>query len=562
MEQLEKRVEERTKELLLLQKINNLLSGGATPEEILETIVNGMTSVFNYHLAAVYLLDDEKKHLICKNYSIGNELIKKLEEAEKLSGLTALNYKTPLFDGSILSKLVETKEPILTNNIEAVAISHTNDKHLQQLARYIAISSGIRSGIGVPLLVGDKVIGIIGVGSKDQLTTEDVTRLANFAMQVGLAIEKSKLEQELKEYYSLLEKRVEERTRELKLSEQKYRDIIENVSDAIISVSLDGKVLSWNKAAEKIFGWKAEEIIGKDLAILHVDSGEDKTSKIVSEYDSEVTFKTKDGKKFPGYISVRPLYNGIRKLKGLVFVAMDISNIKERSKLEKQLILTEKLASIGLLSAGVAHEINNPLTNISLNAEILLNKKLNDDVAKRKLKEIIVQVEAASKIIKRLLEFPYKSKFEIIDINVKELIEQVLEMHSNQLEKIQVETNFQTALPEIKGDPDQLQEAFSNIILNAVQAMPNGGILHISAKKYDEHIEIDFSDTGVGILEENLPKIFDPFFSTKKVEGGVGLGLYISLGIVERHGGSISVKSKVGVGSTFTVKLPTGGPYS
>ena len=229
-----------------------------------------------------------------------------------------------------------------------------------------------------------------------------------------------------------------------------------------------------------------------------------------------------------------------------------------RSK-ERQIIRSEKLATVGKLAAGVAHEINNPLGNISLYTQMLY-QKIKDSDARKKLKIIEEQATQAARIVKSLLEFSRQMEPKFKKVNLNDVVNKTLEILQPQISinNIKVIKNLNKDLPEVKADPAQMQQVLVNIINNAIEAMSGGGSLIVETRKRDGEVEVSITDTGEGIPEENLSKIFDPFFSTKGVGKGTGLGLSVSYGIVERHGGRIEVESKVGVGSTFRVILPLG----
>jgi two-component system NtrC family sensor kinase len=239
------------------------------------------------------------------------------------------------------------------------------------------------------------------------------------------------------------------------------------------------------------------------------------------------------------------------------FIFRDIS---ELARLQKQLLQAEKLASVGRLSAGVAHEINNPLTGI-LTHGYFLKKKAGEIKLVQEYSDIIInETMRCRKIIRGLLDFSRQTESEkkLTDINkiVKDTL--LLIEHQALMKNVKILTELNEPLPMIIVDANQIQEVFMNIILNALDAMPDGGLLTISSDSIVDgrYIEIKFTDTGCGIPKENLNKLFDPFFTTKKVGEGTGLGLSVSHGIIEKHNGTIEVQSEVGKGSTFAVKLP------
>lgn len=226
-------------------------------------------------------------------------------------------------------------------------------------------------------------------------------------------------------------------------------------------------------------------------------------------------------------------------------------------ELESGLFQTDKLASVGLLAAGVAHEINTPLTNISLLADNLKIKN-KDDGQTENLNEISNQVDKASKIVIDLLDFSKSPELELVDVNVNDILSHSLSfIKSKRGENVKTIENYDKDLPWIIAEPNQLQQVFMNIIINAYDAMSKGGRLEIiTCASKDEYIKIKFKDNGMGIPKGNLSKIFDPFFTTKEPGKGTGLGLSICHGIIRNHGGRIEVNSNIKVGTTFTLFLP------
>ena len=227
---------------------------------------------------------------------------------------------------------------------------------------------------------------------------------------------------------------------------------------------------------------------------------------------------------------------------------------------EEQLLQSRKMAAVGTLTAGIAHELNNPLNNISLITESMIDDydQMDKNQKMKMLKDIFTQVERASVTVANLLDFTRRDESFFSLININEVLSKTLNFVANEIliNKIDLNKNLGLNLPEIKGNLHNLQQVFLNIILNAIQAMPDGGILSVKSFVENNNIRIDISDTGVGISEENMQKIFDPFFTTKKVGEGTGLGLSVSYGIIKQHHGKILVDSKLGNGSLFTIKLP------
>jgi two-component system NtrC family sensor kinase len=230
----------------------------------------------------------------------------------------------------------------------------------------------------------------------------------------------------------------------------------------------------------------------------------------------------------------------------------------EIKKIHSQLFRSEKLASLGKLAAGVAHEINNPLTGILTNSSLLLEDLPENDPRREDVEVMVKETIRCREIVKRLLDFAKQTKplKKATDINA--LLENIILLVRNQtsFRNIRIEKTLAPDLPEIQTDTDQIQQVFINIVLNAAEAMTKGGSLSITSalSPHQEYIIVSFADTGPGISETDREKIFDPFFTTK--EHGTGLGLSISYGIIEQHGGSISIESSPGKGSTFIIQLP------
>jgi len=234
---------------------------------------------------------------------------------------------------------------------------------------------------------------------------------------------------------------------------------------------------------------------------------------------------------------------------------------KQLNESQQQLIQAEKLASLGQMAASIAHEVNNPLAGVLAYAQLLTRKVDSGDITRGDalsyLSKIEMETTRSGKLIRNLLDFSRQSPLTLKPINANEVIDQTLGLtaHLAKRHHIEVIKELSQSLPNILADADQLQQVFTNLILNAIQAMPKGGVLTIRTSADDNTVEIEVSDTGCGISPENMPKLFTPFFATKREVQGVGLGLAVAYSIVQRNKGKIEVESKQGEGSTFTVRL-------
>ena len=368
---------------------------------------------------------------------------------------------------------------------------------------------------------------------------------------------------------SSLQDEVSRQTRELKKSEQRYRSLIENAEDIIFTIERDGNFASINRYGAKLLGKSELQIIGHNIAeIFSWPTAEMLLQTIKEVYD------IKRGRQVTHLIRVGDkdiwLNTNFRRLlddAGNIYAILGISrNITERKKMEEQGYYTEKLASMGTLAAGVAHEINNPLAIILGFTDMLLDKTPPDSENYDILKTIEGQGNKAKKVVDNLLTFARTKEHMETSVDINRNIIEVLTVLGNNLliRKVAINTlDLAQDLPPVKGDPDELQQVFLNIINNAVYAMKGGGMLCITTRlaEYGRRIEIRISDTGSGIRKEHRKNIFDPLFTTKKVGDGTGLGLSVSYGIITRHRGTIAFETKTAEeskehGTTFIITLP------
>ncbi len=269
-------------------------------------------------------------------------------------------------------------------------------------------------------------------------------------------------------------------------------------------------------------------------------------------YNNEVFLNSEKGV-IPCFLSVRTLLNDTGDVRAYIFVAKDISAEKEKEELKNRIFLAEKLASIGKLAAGIAHEINNPLTSASLITESLIEKYSNIPELNSRLLRIKNRVDVASRIAREMLDISRGTKPELRNMNLREIL-------NDAMETLEIPDNVEIKInmDEVRtfGDYKQLRRIFINLILNAMQAMPGGGKIEIYAVELEDRVIIRISDTGYGINREIIDKIFNPFFSTRDVGEGTGLGLFIVHELIDSFNGVIDVESDENKGTTFIITLP------
>jgi len=352
-----------------------------------------------------------------------------------------------------------------------------------------------------------------------------------------------------------------ERGSSLKNIDETLKNVFSKIKEyALYLINLDGNITYFGMGSEAMLGWDKQDILFKHVSILHNFKSSDGLHFILEnirnygKYETELDLVTKNREMIPVILSAHQFLDLNGKLSGYIFIAKDIT---ERRKLEFQVIQGEKLAALGQLSAGIAHEINNPLFVIAAKLELLKTEKLSAKV-KNDLELINLQTERIRKLVDRILKFSRKKIpiFEPIQINdAIELVLPLLYYNNLSMVKIEIKKNFDVNMARVNGDLHQLQEVFLNLLINACQSMPNGGVVEITTTNIKNlYAQIQIKDTGSGISPGQLKNIFMPFFSTKSE--GTGLGLSICHNIIKNHNGTIELNSEVNHGTVFTIKLP------
>ena len=406
----------------------------------------------------------------------------------------------------------------------------------------------------VPCVTKEVTIGVLAVGRRarlEPLSSEDMALLGAVASQAATALENARL-------YGQLRVKADEIERLRQFSDS----VVESLSDGLFVIDLDDRVLRWNRALEQLFKFDRERAIGRRVSALFPSSFVDLLMEARRDSPGGATLLRAPLTSGPAELA-RPLLvnvgiapfqtaDGVKA--GWIVVIEDVT---DRASLEEQLRVSEKMAAIGLLAAGVAHEVNTPLTGISSFTQMLLDKADPEDPKTQLLEKIERQTFRAAKIVNSLLNMARPSDGEAGSLDVNVVIGDVLSLLEHQFRnsRIQVRRDLAPIAP-IRGFEYQLQQVFLNLFLNARDAMPKGGWLSVSSTIRGDVVHVEVADTGSGIPSEHISRIYDPFFTTKPEGRGTGLGLSVTYGIVQEHLGTLTCESVVGQGTRFTLTLP------
>ena len=507
------------------------LSSQTDLNRLLSSIVDRLSKTLLVSRVAIFFPDAVDHYRLMAAHGLPAHMV----GGERLSGLGFLNFDEPDAGTHI----------VLENPQQAL---HLSDEERQTAAV-------LDLNYYLPCRLQQKTIAIIGLGRTtygDFLSSEDVELLESMASYIGIAIQNARL-------YASLEQKISEYERLKEFNE----NIVESINVGVFAVDLEERVESWNAQMEVMYAMPRKEAVGQYLRDILPANFMTEFLRLKDEPGVHNLYRfrlqTRGGENRCANVAIAPLVSRNFEVVGRIIIVDDIT---ERTELEAQLAQADKLSSIGLLAAGVAHEVNTPLAVISSYTQMLAKQVRGDQRVAPLLDKITQQTFRASEIVNGLLNFSRTGAAEFTSLDLNHIIEETLKLleHQFRTSQVQLETSLEQNLPQILGNAGKLQQVFLNLFLNAKDAMAAGGTLRIATQS-NGLVAVDVSDTGSGIAMEHMQRIYDPFFTTKLTVGegqrrGTGLGLAVSYGIIQEHAGKIQVESQIGNGTTFHLEFP------
>ncbi len=408
-----------------------------------------------------------------------------------------------------------------------------------------------------PLVARGEVVAVLGLGdplAAETMDEDEAELIRSLCAVSATAILNGRLYE-----------RLEDKARELTRLTDYHSNIVESMEAGVVVIGADHRIERWNRGMERLAGVPRDSAIGKTLAEALSNDASTVLAPILpesggeAEYLYKVTLTLQSGRAITVNVNAAPfdssLADGATPRARAVLIFHDVT---DRVALERQVQQTEKMVAVGLLAAGVAHEVNTPLTGISSYTQLLRSQMDPKDARVEWLDKIEKQTLRGAKIVSNLLNFARAGGSDDASLDISKVMVDVLSLVEHQLDKsrVRVVKELSPELPTVVGSENKIQQVLFNLILNARDAMPSGGWLTLKTSVEGRDVIVEVSDTGEGIPESDLPRIFDPFFTTKEVGQGTGLGLAVSYGIVQEHGGTIRASSSKGHGSRFEVRLP------
>jgi two-component system NtrC family sensor kinase len=526
----EKALQQRNRELALLNRAGQAINSTLTLDRVLATLLEEVRRLMKVVACSVWLIDPDTDELVCQQATgPQNEMVRgwRLAPGEGIAGWT-----------------------VRSGESQIVPDTHTEEHYFEGVDQTTGFA--LRSILSVPLRVKENIIGVLqAVDTKvGRFSSADLTLLAPLAAAAAIAIENARLHEQARTLWEFNE------------------NIVQSMEEGIVIEDASGNITFVNAKGAEILGYTSEELIGRHwkttVSPEHVaqvaEQGSQRSRGIVSRY--ETILLTRDGQQVPVIISARSLFDG-DNFAGVLSVFMDITDHK---RMEEYILRTERLAAMGHVAAALAHEIKNPMQAIGSHLELALDFDLRPDQREESLRFCRQEIEHLTQITERVLSFVRPAGDAFSATHLAPLIQRALALasHPLQLAHIHVTTDIPANLPPIRVSPDRIVQVLLNLMINSIEAMPDGGHIHLAAQmnKDDENaVLIRLINDGPPIPPDHIDRIFDPFFTTKP--DGTGLGLFISYGIIQQHHGTISVTNrKDDQGVVFTLILPVAQPLA
>ncbi|MBI4397104.1 MAG: PAS domain S-box protein [Elusimicrobia bacterium] len=550
LEERTKELEQRLRQLTSLRDMEEAVIQRLDEETILRVCIESVARGFSFDRTGLYWVDYGKREIVGR-FLHGTERMGFTEGAFR-------KRSVPLGESDILNEVVRSRNAVL------VQLPNSDPR----LNREFVMESQTREFVMAPICGKDRVLGILSADnyfSGRSLDQSDKEGLMLFANAVGLALENTMLFQTLAE------------------SEARYRTVLENSPEAVIGISREHWITTWNRGAERIFGYAGAEIIGKPLAVLFAPDAGSEFKKLLNGVMEEGSVRNsampglaKGGRLLDLSVSWGGAHQDFWMNKEWTVVIHDVTEAK---KLQQQLIRSEKLSAVGQLISGIAHELNNPLQAVVGYADLLCDqmKSFKASVSAKtwtsneadgmveNLDDLQIVTENAmrcQKIIENLLLFVRQGEVEKTNVDLEKVVQASLQLLHYKLKKaaqVEVEMGWPASLPSVKGNFQQLQQVVVNLINNACDAMSavsGTKRLRIDASETGGVCRLEIHDSGPGIPEGICGRVFEPFFTTKGEGRGTGLGLAVCRQIIEEHGGRIGFRSQPGAGTAFWFDLP------
>ncbi len=551
----EQQIKQRTEELSLINTMNAMVNIGKNVNQIFQYFANAILRLYACHITGFAMLTEDGKSLSLEHLSMSSDVLKILEKRVH-KGIRKHFVKPP--SNGLLMQCINGKKPQLLGTkeeIHAFITEFATKASTLRIIPDIVKLLNMKFVCNFPLYSGNERLGMIITISAENYKDHDIERMSNLIEQMVSIIIRKKVE--------------EERT--------KLSTVVEQMAETVIITDTEGNLLYANPAFEKISGYSREEVLNQKLNILksgeHRNEFYEKLWNTIEQgkvWKGKMLNKRKNGTLYEERATISPITSEEGKIVYYVAVKQDITR---ESQLENQLIQSQKLETVGTLARGIAHDFNNILGTILGYNDMAMEETSSSEKIHSYLTRMRRASMRAKDLVNQILTFSRDFKPEPKPVKIHNLIRDSLTLFNpTASENIKIETNIDKDFPSIHADPSQIQQVILNLLTNANQAMQDkGGILTITAdtirvdkllaeKTPDltegEYVRVSVSDTGAGMDAETLTKIFEPFFSTKPVGIGTGLGLSVVHGIIKNHNGVITVQSKKNKGTTFTVYLP------